>query len=339
MLVFDGSNLLHRNLHAMEELHDAAGNSTGGAFGVLNSIHKALKLKKYREPCIVMWDSGIPLLRREVYSNYKPKKRPVEQEGQDLSKYYSDINKNPDELDLDTASFLKKYQFNRDLLNLKLLPALGIPSIQVPNSEADDIIALWCKTVRGESNLIITSDRDMLQLVDDNTEWYDPIRDHLVDKHSFIQEWELNPNNYQFNFKLYKAINGDASDGIPGIEGIGGTSASKLAKVIAEGTPFEDVQRPPRCNSKGFENFKNSKDIIFRNLKLVDADYALENSEYRESLVKGLRSIATIQADEFLANDILKSYSMITSLGIVPYIIQAQDNLDYFEIIKTYFSN
>lgn len=339
MILFDLSNLIHRNLHVLEDLKDSVGNSTGGAFGCLNSIHKALKQRKYREPCICFLDSGIPLFRRELYSNYKAHKMPVSQDGLDMSKYYSDINKEPEDLDLDTASFLKKYGFNRDLLNLKILPALGIPSIQIPNTEADDIISLFAKTVRDEHNTIITSDRDMLQLVDDNTDWYDPIRDHLVDKNGLIQEWELNPEYYQKNYKLYKAINGDSSDGIPGIEGIGGTSAKKLARRLVEGDTIESMERPPRCNSKGFENFKNSKDIIFRNLKLVDLDYPLEEvPEYKEALIKGLKSVATVTPDEYLANDILKSYSMVTSLGLVPYIIQAQSNLDYFEVINTYFS-
>lgn len=339
MLVLDGSFLLHRSLHTLEELKDSFGNSTGGAFGVINSIHKALKSRMYREPCICMFDSGIPLFRREIYANYKPHKMPVDVEGQDMTKFYSDINKNPEELDLETASFLKKYGFNRDLLCNKLLPALGIPAIRIANTEADDIIATWCKTVRNEPNTIITSDRDLLQLVDDNTEWYDPIRDHNVTKYDFIKEWELAPNNYQFNFKLYKAINGDASDNVPGIEGIGSTTAKKLARELAEGVSFESIERPPRCNSKGFENFKNSKDQIFTNLKLVDLDYPIDNNlPIYNDIIKGLKQQATVQPDEFLANDILKSYSMITTLGIVPQIIQAQDNLDYFGIVKRYFN-
>lgn len=339
MLIFDGSNLLHRNLHVLDDLKDSVGNPTGGAFGCINSIHKALRLKKYREPCLVIFDSGIPLFRRELFSNYKAHKMPVTQDGLDMQKYYSDINKNPEDVDLDTASFLKKYQFNRDLLNMKLLPALGIPSIQIPNTEADDIIALWVKTVRNEFNTIITSDRDMLQLVDDNTDWYDPIRDNLVDKNSFIQEWELNPSKYQLNFKLWKAINGDSSDGIPGIEGIGSTSAKKLARKLSEGETIQSIERPSRCNAKGFDNFKNSEDLIFRNFKLVDLDYPIEQvPEYKNLIVGGIKSVSTVTPDEYLANDILKSYSMVTTLGLVPYIIQAQSNLDYFEIINTYFS-
>lgn len=341
MLLIDLSNLLHRNMHVLDELTDSRGNSTGGAFGCINSIHKMLKQKKYREPCICFSDLGIPLFRRELHSEYKPHKKPIDTGGLgDLSKLYSDINKNPVELDLEKESFLRKYKFNKDLLVQKLLPALGIPVIQVPNTEADDIIALWTKTVRDEYNTVVTSDKDMLQLVDDNTEWVDPIRDVTHDKASFIQTFDLVPERYQFQYKMLKSIQGDSSDNIWSIEGIGGTTAARLARQFAEGVPFEEIERPKRCSSKGFENFKKSKDHIFNNLKLVDANYIFDNNlPVLEEMKQGLRSQAMVAPDEYLANAHLKDYSMISALEKVPYIVQTQYNLDYFDIIKRYFSN
>lgn len=338
-LVLDGSNYLHRALHNpdINNLTDSTGSPTGGAYVVIKMILSALKSKRYREPCVVMWDNGIPLFRRELFSEYKYWKKPTAEDGIDTSKYYSELNKDPVELTVEDKSFLEQYRFCRDLLNIKILPKLGIPSITVTNCEADDIISAWCKLCRGDRNIIITSDRDMKQLVDDNTDWYDVMRDHYVDTETLIKEDGLVPENYRKHFTLTKAINGDSSDNVPGIEGIGSKSALKLAEQLTKGVNYKDVERPPRCKSTGFDNFLNSEDQVVRNYKLVDLDYPYKfKLPLYKKILTQLSQLSTTEPDTYSALDVLRTYSMNSLLSSVEYITQAQYELDYFNIVKQY---
>lgn len=138
----------------------------------------------------------------------------------------------------------------------KFVDALGIKTIYPVNMEADDVIR-YLSINRDESILIVSSDRDLLQLVNESVSVYLPNKDLIVDNNNF----ETVANVKKHLFILYKSILGDVSDNIIGLEKFGPVRAKALAeKIYCE-------------NSDSFctENLSEQQiEVINRNLSVVD---------------------------------------------------------------------
>ena len=110
---------------------------------------------------------------------------------------------------------------------VKLTDLIGIKNIFPGHLEADDVIAFLSKNLIGKK-IIISVDKDFIQLVNEKVSYYNPIKKKVLDINNFEKEHNMNPVEYLF----YKAIIGDTSDNIPGIEGYGNVKGVKLAKEV-----------------------------------------------------------------------------------------------------------
>ena len=109
----------------------------------------------------------------------------------------------------------------------QLISALGIPCLYPYVLEADDVIAWLCASQT--DNVIISVDNDFLQLVDNNTSFYNPHRKQLITPANFDEQVGVPLNAFLY----YKAVLGDASDNIPGFPGYGKVRSRKLAIQLA----------------------------------------------------------------------------------------------------------
>jgi len=152
---------------------------------------------------------------------------------------------------------------------VKLTETLGVRNIFPGKLEADDVISWLSKNIDGKK-IIISVDRDFIQLVAEDISYYNPIKKQLIDVSNFEEEFNLTPKEYLY----YKAIVGDTSDNIPGIEGYGKVKGVKLAKAYNN------------YKNKGVleleSTIKEHKEIINNNLKLMDLSYGLE--QYSEEI-------------------------------------------------------
>lgn len=149
---------------------------------------------------------------------------------------------------------------------LKSTNALGIKSIFPGSLEADDVISWLCRTVEGKK-IIISVDNDFAQLVSPEVSFYNPIKKVLIDSNNFEEHFKLTPKEYVY----YKAIVGDTSDNISGIDGFGKVKGIKLAKAFSLNqtdliTPYIDK--------------------VNENLKLVDLSYGIDSNPEETSLYK-----------------------------------------------------
>jgi DNA polymerase-1 len=112
----------------------------------------------------------------------------------------------------------------------KWLTVLGIKQIYPGVLEADDIISWLCRE-KLTSAIIVTVDKDLLQLVDNNIHYYNPIKKKLITPQNFVEEVGVEINEYNH----YKALLGDKSDNVEGIQGYGVQKSSKLCKEGYEG--------------------------------------------------------------------------------------------------------
>lgn len=139
----------------------------------------------------------------------------------------------------------------------RVASCLGIKNMYPNTLEADDIIAWLCKQkFPDEDNIVISTDQDMLQLVNNNTRVYSPTKDVIID----IDNFEKHTGAPRDRYVQFKAIMGDKSDNIDGIPGAGPKRALKIL-------------------NEGVSKLSNEQhDLVTRNFKLMSLDYSLDHN-------------------------------------------------------------
>ncbi len=204
ILVIDGTNTYLRVFANVPALNDN-GDHVGGVIGFLKSIG-ALIRKEVPTHCIVVFDGvGGSQFRRKLYPDYKANRKNTTR-----------FNRFEEFRDLEDEKASMKAQFSRIVQYLDCLP---ITLLSIDNIEADDTIAYiveYYKQFRSKV-IISSSDRDFLQLVDDDVTVWSPIKKISYDPKIINEEFGFTPRNYL----IYRTITGDTGDNIPGITGVG----------------------------------------------------------------------------------------------------------------------
>ena len=198
LMVLDGNSILNRAYHGVDPLITAEGLHTQAVFGFLNTM-LPIESKWKPDALCVTFDAHAPTFRHEADASYKANRKPM-----------------PDDL-------REQLQIMKDVLD-----ALNIPRYELPGYEADDLlgaIARRCEA-SGWDCLIVTGDRDILQLISKHT---------TVALLTRTGPREMNPATFRekygfppVNLVDLKALMGDASDNIPGVPGVGEKTASAL---------------------------------------------------------------------------------------------------------------
>lgn len=203
LVIIDGKSVFYRGYYAMGNLSTADGVPTSGVYGFATIAMEIVK-KLNPNKVVVAWDKAhtSTAKRLEIYPEYKAGRvKPPED-------FYAQI------------PYLKK-----------LILALGWDFIEADEYEADDIIGTLARQADEEQDYmtyIVSSDLDMLQIVDENTKMY-----RLLKGFSDIEEMDIHAIEEKYGilkcqFLDLKALKGDSSDNIPGVPGIGEKTAVKL---------------------------------------------------------------------------------------------------------------
>ena len=200
ILLLDGNALLHRAWHAIPPLTTKDGLVVNAAYGFAMIVEKMIETQK-PDYMAVAWDVEGGTFRDQLFEAYKAQREKKEQELYDQIPIIQNI-----------------------------LRAFGIPSIEAPGYEADDIIGTLSKRAvdQGLRALIVTGDLDSLQLVDENVNvlfFQKGISEtKLYDALAVKERYGLTPDQ----LIDYKALRGDPSDNIPGVAGIGEKTSTML---------------------------------------------------------------------------------------------------------------
>ena len=144
--------------------------------------------------------------------------------------------------------------------------------MNMEQTEADDVIGYLSKHIyRKSKTTIVATDKDFLQLVDKNTNVYSPTKKKMYDEEKVFEEYGIHPKN----FLLFRMFDGDKSDGIPGVNGIGKKTLIKLFPFMETEQKFElddiyrsaETQKNPLC-----EKVLQSKDLLDLNRQLMDLE-------------------------------------------------------------------
>ena len=269
IVLVDGNNLLFRSYYATlytgNIMRNKDGFPTNGVYGFVNMINKIVNDEK-PEYMMVAFDIG-KTFRHEKYERYKDGRKET-----------------PDDL---------KVQFP---IAKKILAAMGIKYLECAGYEADDIIgtvSMWCEKDPEYEALIVSSDKDLLQLIsDETTVKLLKTKDYIMmDRKTFNETYGFEP----IHMIDLKALMGDASDNIPGVHGIGEKGAIKL---VSEYTTIENIYANIN-NIKGATQTKliegeddayYSKDLvtIYREVPL---DVSFDDLKYKNCNIEELTNI------------------------------------------------
>ena len=195
LYLVDGSSYLYRAFHALPNLTNSAGEPTGALLGVANMLRRLLN-EADPEHIAVVFDAKGPTFRHEIYEQYKANRPPMPQE---LSQQVEPI--------------------------FEIVRLLGLPLIQVPGVEADDVIGTLAKRAAGKNMecVISTGDKDMAQLVNDRVSLVNTMTDTHMDAHGVQEKFGVTPAQ----IVDFLALTGDKADNIPGVEKCGPKTAAK----------------------------------------------------------------------------------------------------------------
>lgn len=319
LLLVDGSNLAYRSLHAFYKDKGYYSHIESVPY-FLNRLATFVSYNSLLAGVIVAWDKGIPLHRRRLYADYKPDSKPI---GEFDPSYLSKINKDPT-LDPhrnsnENKGLKEEYHKFIDLLSSVVIPCCKCISSRVINTEADDIIAYCCYYLKEVEKQIISSDKDLLQLLDETTSIYN-FASGNSNSNLYDYEWVTSnyddPTWFKEHFLTEKAITGDISDNIPGIEAVGKTTAKKYANNIISNRKLssslneaiERVERPNRASNKGWENLRQSSDIIKRNIDIMDLHLPIVSKcDMIYNIQKNLSSFINFDIEYYTATAKLES--------------------------------
>ena len=196
LYLIDISSYFYRAFHALPPLSNTRGVPTNAAYGVTTMLLKVLRERQPRHLALV-FDAKGPTFRHNLYKEYKAHRPPM-----------------PEAL-VTQLPYIKQ-----------IIDALNLPAVVQQGYEADDLICTLVRRAReqGFAVEIISGDKDLLPLVADGVDMWDPMKEVRYDPAAIREKYGLEPGE----LVEVRALAGDASDNIPGVPGIGEKTALKL---------------------------------------------------------------------------------------------------------------
>jgi len=196
LYLIDGSGFIFRAFHALPPMTRADGTHVNAVYGFCNMLHKLLA-DLGAAHIAVIFDAGRKTFRNEIYKEYKAHRPPP-----------------PPEL-------IPQFELIREATR-----AFGLPSIEAPNYEADDLIAAYAREAKakGQNVRIVSSDKDLMQLIRPGVEMYDPLKSIPIGIDEVAKKFGVTPDKVVD----VQALAGDSTDNIPGVPGVGIKTAAEL---------------------------------------------------------------------------------------------------------------
>ena len=202
LVLIDGSGYIFRAFYGLPPMNNKDGVPVNAVFGFTSMLMKLIDDLKPKYAAVV-FDVSRKTFRNDLYAAYKANR-----------------SSPPDEL-------IPQFSIIRDATQ-----AMGLPAIELEGFEADDLIATYSKlAVSSNKNvIIISSDKDLMQLVDHNTVMLDPMKQLWIDDTKVFEKFGVFPNRVVD----VQSLAGDSSDNVPGVPGIGIKTAAELINQFGD---------------------------------------------------------------------------------------------------------
>mgnify|MGYP006267522087 CR=1 FL=1 len=303
VLLIDAMNLFIRSYAAVPSMDDE-GHHIGGMVGFLKSLGLAIRTFKPTR-CVVVFDGkGGSQRRRKIYPQYKANRKPPVR----LNRAY----------DL-TTDEQEKENMKFQLVSLvEMLECLPLTIFALDNVEADDVIAYLSQLVtqEGGKSIIYSTDKDFFQLASENVKVYNPVKKKTFDVDVILEDYGIHPKHFYF----YRALNGDSSDNINGVKGVGEATLKKYIPEIADSSvnididfikqKYADTKKVPKVIS----NILDNTDIVERNIQLMNLHEGIMSTDARLKVVNMFHNASI----DFKKYDLTKMMMRNKLLGAFP---------------------
>ncbi len=198
----DGSGYIFRAFHALPPMTRGDGTPVNAVYGFTNMLLKLVE-DADAEYIAVIFDAGPKSFRNEIFSGYKAQRPPP-----------------PPEL-------IPQFSLIRDATR-----ACNVPAVELAGFEADDLLATYaCQAAKaGHRVTIVSSDKDLMQLVDGNIEMLDPIKNRRIGHAEVVEKFGVGPDKVVD----VQSLAGDSTDNVPGVPGIGIKTAAELINTYGD---------------------------------------------------------------------------------------------------------
>lgn len=238
VVLVDGHSIAYRAHFGLirSPLRNSKGKNTSAVFGFVNSLNKLLT-RLAPEHVAVVFDAPGKTFRHDLFEDYKVQRPRM-----------------PDDL-IAQLPIIKE-----------VTTALGIRTVEIPGVEADDVLGTLARSLsaQGFSVYVVTSDKDLLQLVDDRILVFDPFKDKVYDQKTATERFGVPPDR----MRDFLALSGDTSDNIPGVPGIGDKRAQ--AMLLKYGTLDNALAQDP-----GLQPHREVA-LLSRDLATIKTDVVLD---------------------------------------------------------------
>ncbi len=196
LILIDGSGFIFRAFHALPPMTRPDGTPVNAVFGFCNMLSRLLR-EHVGTHIAVIFDAGRITFRNRLYEDYKAHRPPP-----------------PDEM-------IPQFALVREATE-----AFGVPAIELPDWEADDLIASYASAAEQSGGLttIVSSDKDLMQLIRPGVDMLDPIKQKVIGPQEVVEKFGVPPEK----MVEVQALIGDATDNVPGVPGIGPKGAAQL---------------------------------------------------------------------------------------------------------------
>lgn len=309
VLLVDSMNTYIRCFCATPTMNDD-GEHVGGVSGFLKSVGQVARNTLPSRVICVFDGAGGSRRRRKLFENYKFKKKTMQR----LNRTY-DFNTDDDEK--------RSMRWQLSFL-VELLESLPVTTMAIENIEADDTIAYLSHLItdRGGESVIMSTDRDFFQLVNETCTVYNPIKKKIYDVEKIVEEYGIHPNN----FLLARTLTGDPSDNVPGIKGIGFKSIAKYFPDISQ----EKQLNPPDLVSLCYKENGKVKNATCGKIIEAQKDGTLSRNNELMSLsgdyVSGVIKLKIVELFDNPVND-LDKHSLTLKLNQFK-LLSAFNNFD-----------
>ena len=265
---------------AVPSLNDD-GLHTGGIAGFLKSVGYAIKLLSPTRVIIVFDGKGGSQKRRKIYPDYKNGRR-------------TDVRLNRTYDDLSTSA-TESVNFKKELIRtVSYLDTLPTTVMAIDQVEADDTIAYLAKQTFKDSNVtIMSTDKDFLQLASDRIKIWSPVKKKIFGCKEIVDEYGITCKNFIF----YRIMEGDNSDNIPGLNGVG-------LKRVTQAFPFLG-EEPQSCLQQIYNYSENNRSKYKIYERVLDSKLLLErNYELMQLHDTQIQSFTQLRIEDIISKPI-----------------------------------
>ena len=312
VMIIDALNMYFR-AYIVDPSLSTNGQPIGGLKGFLKILQK-LTREINPDKIVVCWDgSGGSKKRKQLAKDYKAGRKPIR-----LNRQIRNMSEN-EEIEN------KVWQQTRLIEYLNSIP---IVQLMLEDVEADDIISYVAQhhSLKGWQKVIVSSDKDFYQLCDKETVVFRPIQKEFMNRNRLIEQFGIHPTN----FALARAIAGDKSDNLPGVDGVGLPTVSKRLPFLAEDEDCTIDRVYNYCEEidskvKAYENIVEQIDKVKLNYEMMQLyspfispqgkakiKYALENFEYHFNKTEVRKMMIQDGFGEWNWNDLFQRLNKIS---------------------------